>query len=205
MRHGRRKKKLGVTTRHRMALLRNLLRSLVIYKRIRTTVVKAKATSAFADRMVQIAKRGDLHARRTLISHLGCPETADQLIKKIAPHFKERNGGYTRVLKLSEYRPGDAGDVAILEFTAQIAAPAKPKKKEKAVKVKEVSETSKKEKEEPKKKSSAKEEKLEAKKESVEKKASKKEEVSKEDAKKESEKKGGFLGALRKFLKGDEQ
>ena len=139
MRHGRRKRKLGVTTNHRKALLRNLLRSLVIYKRIRTTVVKAKAASSFADKMVQIAKRGDLHSRRTLISHLGCAETADQLIKRIAPHFKERNGGYTRVLKLDEYRPGDAGDVAILEFTAQIAAPAKPKKKPKTAKPQKVS------------------------------------------------------------------
>lgn len=185
-------------------MLRNLLRSLVIYKRIRTSVVKAKATSAFADRMVQIAKRGGLHARRTLISHLGCAETADQLIKKIAPHFKTRNGGYTRVLKLSEYRPGDGGDVALLEFTAQIAAPEKPKKKAKTAKLKEVSEISQKVKEEPKKKTSVKEEKLEAKKEPVEKKSSKKEDDASE-TKKESEKKGGFLGALRKFLKGDEK
>lgn len=202
MRHGRRKKKLGVKTGHRKALLRNLLRSLVIYKRIRTTVVKAKAASAFADKMVTIAKRGDLHARRILISHVGHADTADQLIKGIAPHFKERNGGYTRVLKLDEYRPGDAGDVAILEFTAQIAAPAKPKKKAKAVKPKETTEAPKKVKEEPKKKTSAKENKEETKKE--EKKVSKKEKEEDQD-KKESEKKGGFLGALRKFLKGDEQ
>jgi large subunit ribosomal protein L17 len=92
MRHGRRKKKLGVTTNHRKALLRNLVRNLVLYRRIRTTVARAKSASAFSDKLITIAKRGDLHARRTLVSYLGCPETADRLITKIAPHFKERQG-----------------------------------------------------------------------------------------------------------------
>lgn len=196
MRHQRLRRKLRVSTKHRKALLRNLVRSLVIHKRIRTSVAKAKEASSMADRMVQIAKRGDLHARRTLISHLGCAETADTLMKKIAPRFKERQGGYTRVLKLDAYRPGDATDLAILEFTALIetSRPKKAPKKTKAVKEVEV--------DQPKKaKHSAKDEESKA---SESAKETKKDAETKDD-KKESEKKGGFLGALRKFLKGDEK
>lgn len=196
MRHGRRKKKLGVRTAHRKALLRNLIRALVTHKRIRTTVTRAKAASAVADRMVQIAKRGDLHARRLLISHLGDPETADRLIKRIAPHFKSRQGGYTRVMRLDEFRPGDAGDVALLEFTEQIDEPAKTKKKTaKKTKSPAVAEETKVE----KKSKTAKEEKASDSEGSSKKKADESSET-----KKETEKKGGFLGALRKFLKGDD-
>ncbi len=195
MRHGRRKKKLGVKTGHRKALLRNLVRALVIHKRIRTTVTRAKATSAVADRMVQIAKRGDLQARRLLISHLGDPETADRLIKRIAPHFKSRQGGYTRVMRLDEFRPGDAGDVALLEFTEQIDEPAKTKKKAaKKTKSPAIEETK-----VEKKSKAAKEEKASDSEGSPKKKG---EEPS--ETKKETEKKGGFLGTLRKFLKGDD-
>ncbi len=195
MRHGRKKKKLGVETQHRKALLRNLIRSLVIHKRIRTTVARAKAASSVADKMVTIAKRGDLHARRTLISYLGCSETADRLIDKIAPHFKTRQGGYTRVLKLGEFRPGDTADMALLEFTAQIADAEKPKKKTAAKKAKPVEEVK------PEKKTKAiKEEKTSSEKAKAE--TPKQEESA--ETKKEQEKKGGFLGALRKFLKGDE-
>ena len=199
MRHRKRKGKLGVKTKHRKALLRNLVRNLVIYKKIRTTVNKAKAASAFADHMIQLAKRGDLHARRTLISRLGCAETADTLIEKIAPHFKNRQGGYTRVLRLG-YRPGDTADTALLEFTERVEAEkiSKPKKakKEKA----HVQEAEEKAGETKKKSSKPKEEKAE------EKKSAKEVAQEKEtEEKKETDKKGGFLGALRKFLKGDEK
>ncbi len=188
MRHRRLRRKLGVKSAHRKALLRNLVRGLVLQKRIRTTWTRAKEASSFADQMITIAKSEGLHARRQLIRRLGSPEIARALQQDIAPRFKEREGGYTRVLRLGP-RPGDGSDMALLEFTAVIEAPEKPKKPKKEKKVKEV-------KPEPAPEKAKKEK---AKKEEVE----KKEKKAKED-KKESEKKGGFLGALRKFLKGDE-
>lgn len=202
MRHRKLRGKLGRTSAHRKALLRNLVRGLVIQKRIRTTVTKAKVVRAFAERMIEIAKRGDLQARRLLISHLGSPQTANLLITQIAPHFKERQGGYTRILKIGGYRPGDGAAMALLEFTATIELPKKPRKEKasktaKAKKETEISETL----EKPKKAAKTKE-------------AAEKDETSAETPqtkgekapdKKESEKKGGFLRALRKFLKGDEE
>lgn len=188
MRHQRLRRKLGITTAHRKALLRNLVRGLVIRKRIHTTLAKAKEASSFADQMVTLAKRGGLHSRRLLVARLGCPDTADTLITQIAPHFKERQGGYTRVLRLGT-RVGDGAETAVLEFSTLIETPKKEKKPKKPAKQKAVL----REKEaEPKK---------------VEKKtpAPKGGEVKGEEGKKESEKKGGFLSALRKFLKGDEE
>jgi large subunit ribosomal protein L17 len=162
----------------------------VLHKQIRTTVNKARAASSLADKMVTLAKRGDLHARRTLISNLGCQDTADTLIEKIAPHFKNRAGGYTRVLRLG-FRPGDGGETALLEFTERVEPEkkAKPKKvkKEKAQAGHAVEEKTAKSKKESKKEQAT------------------AEAEEKETEKKESEKKGGFLGALRKFLKGDEK
>lgn len=194
MRHQKHRRKLGVKIHHRKALLRNLVRNLVIYKRIQTTFAKAKEASAYADRMVSIAKEGTLHSRRLLISKLGNSETAHALITQIAPHFKDRKGGYTRVLRLGN-RVGDAAGMALLEFTALIEAPEKKKpKKEKPAKKEAVKETA----PEPKKK--AKEEsKTESRKE--EKKAS----GETAEEKKEAAKKGGFLSGLRKFFKGDEE
>lgn len=180
MRHGRLRRKLGVKSQHRQALLRNLVKSLVIYKRIFTTVARAKEAGAFADRMVTLAKCGDLSSRRRLISRLGSPHAANTLITQIAPAFKERQGGYTRVLKVG-FRKGDAADTALLEFSTLIESPKikkKPKKEKPEKKVKE-----------EEKKSLHLEEKAEA---------------PKKEEKKESEKKGGFLSILRKFLKGDD-
>lgn len=195
MRHGRIKGQLAIRIKHRKALLRNLVKGLVIHKRIETTFRKAKVASSFADSMVELAKRGDLHARRLLIARLGCPDAANTLIKKIAPHFKDRRGGYTRVLRLGKRRAGDGTELALLEFTAVIEAPEKPKKpkKEKALPVKT---------EELPKKEKAK---TPAKKEDSKTSAEEKKSKAVESEKKESEKKGGFLGKLRKFLKGDDQ
>jgi len=182
MRHQRRRRTLGVVTAHRTAKLRNLVRALVLKKRIETTHAKAKETSALADKMVTIAKREGLHARRLLISKVRDPEVARILITQIAPLFKGREGGYTRVLRLG-YRAGDGAQMALLEWTAVFEAPAKKAKKKKAAK--------------PAEKAPAKEpSKVEdAKKES---------ETAKEAEKKDPEKKKGFLGKLRKFFKGDE-
>ena len=182
MRHRRLKRKLGVVSEHRKALLKNLVKNLIRHKRIETTYHKAKEASAYADRMVTLAKKGDLHARRLLIARLGCPKAAGILIKQIAPKFESRNGGYTRVLRLG-FRPGDGAEMALLEFTEIFEAP----KKEKKVKKKKSEEPQEKVKEKPA---------VAVKEETVEEKPA---------AKKEAAKKGGFLGTLRKFLKGEER
>jgi len=162
------------------------VRALVLKKRIETTHAKAKETSAFADKMITIAKRDGLHARRLLITKVRDPEIARILITQIAPLFKGREGGYTRVLRLG-YRAGDGAQMALLEWTAVFEAPAKKSKKKKAAKPtdKAVEKTA--VKESPKA--------ADTKKES---------EAPKSTEKKDAEKKGGFLGKLRKFLKGDE-
>ncbi len=213
MHHKRLRRKLGRKSEHRIALLRNLLKSLVIHKRIQTTVMKAKEASAFSDSMVELAKKGDLHSRRILIARLGCAETAALLIKQIAPQFKDRKGGYTRVLKLGIQRPGDGGQKAILEFTAAFEstqekrAKAAEKAKKKAEKEAAKAATEKVESPKEKKTAKPKTSKVEKAKDDEKPKAkAKAEEPSEKEGadKKEGEKKGGFLGTLRKFLKGDE-
>ena len=169
MRHRKLRRKLGVNSEHRKALLRNLVKSLVARKRIRTTLARAKEASAFADQMVTLAKRGDLHARRLIIAKLGCKDSAKTLIDVVAPHFKDRQGGYTRVLRMPA-RPGDNSDMALLEFTAMVEVQqqvAPVKKKVAAAK-------------------------------------SSDEDTDKADAPADGENKSGFLGSLRKFLKGEE-
>lgn len=193
MRHGRLRRSLGIETKHRQALLRNLVKSLVIHKRIRTTVARAKEASAFADGMVELAKRGDLHARRLLIAKLGSVEAAQTLIKQIAPHFKERQGGYTRVIKMGT-RPGDGAQTALLEFTAMIELPKKPRKPKKEAAEKETGKIEEAEKPAKEKTRGKAKEKEETKAET--------EETPTTEGKKP---KKGFLGALRKFLKGEEE
>lgn len=193
MRHQRLRRKLGVTSDHRKALLRNLVKSLVERKRIRTTLARAKEASAFADKMVTLAKKNTLHAHRLIISELACPKTAGQLVKLIAPKFKERQGGYTRVLRLMP-RPGDNSKMALLEFTEVIDPPKKPKK----TKATKTAKTGKEE--------APVAEKLDVKKpeKALKTKAAAEKAPEAGEEKKETEKKGGFLGSLRKFLKGDE-
>ena len=210
MRHRRKQGKLGVKKNHRKALLRNLVRSLVIRKRIQTTFAKAKEASSFADKMVQIAKGGDLHARRLLISRLGAPELAETLLTHIAPRFKERQGGYTRVLRLGS-RKGDGAETALLEFTELIEIPEKIKKPKKEKKPLPAGRQGKEVKEEKPaekpKKEKLKEKEAELKKPEAGRAAAPEEEKAgkkPEKEKKETEKKGGFLSALRRFLKGDE-
>lgn len=163
-----------------------MLRALVLKKRIETTHARAKETSAFADKMITIAKRGGLHDRRLLITKVRDPEIARVLIAQIAPLFKGREGGYTRVLRLG-YRKGDGAQMALLEWTAVFEAPTRKAKKKKAAK--------------PEEKTSEKAAVKESSKAADSKKAS---EAPKQVEKKDAEKKGGFLGKLRKFLKGDE-
>jgi large subunit ribosomal protein L17 len=130
MRHMNQGRKLNRTSAHRKALFRNLVLSLVKHERIKTTDAKAKELRGFADRMVTLGKRGDLSARRLAFNFMQSRDAVKKLFDEIAPRFKERNGGYTRVVKFG-FRRGDAAPLSIIEFTdvSERAASNKPRKK----------------------------------------------------------------------------
>ena len=115
MRHQRAGKKLGRDPEHRKALLSNLAGSLIEHGRIRTTEAKAKAVKPFAEQMITLGKRGDLHARRQALSQLRSQDVVHMLFADVAPRFAERPGGYTRIVKLGP-RQGDAADMVYLEL-----------------------------------------------------------------------------------------
>jgi len=115
MQHNRAGRKLGRTTAHRKSLFRNQLSSLFTHERITTTLPKAKDLRPLAEKMITLGKRGGLHARRLALRNLPEPAAVKRLFDDIAPRFKERAGGYTRILKLGR-RPGDGAEMAILEF-----------------------------------------------------------------------------------------
>ena len=144
MRHLKHTAKLGRTSEHRNAMLANLVCSLIKHKRVATTLAKAKAARPVAEKIVTLGKRGTLQARRLVTARLHTRGPAVQLTKEarrkwrqsedvlrilfeeIAPAFKERNGGYTRIVKMDQ-RPGDAAQRAILEwvdYTPAAPAPA---------------------------------------------------------------------------------
>jgi large subunit ribosomal protein L17 len=114
MQHNRAGRKLGRTSAHRKALFRNQLDSLFTHERIQTTISKAKELRPLAEKLVTLARRGGLHARRLALRDLS-QDAAKRLFDDIAPRFATRPGGYTRILKLGQ-RPGDAAEKAILEF-----------------------------------------------------------------------------------------
>lgn len=107
--------KLGRTQGHRKALLRSLVASVVLNGRIETTEGKAKAAKPLVDKMITLGKRGDLHARRQAAAFLANPEAVKKLFEEVSPRYADRNGGYTRVLKLGP-RQGDAAPMSILEL-----------------------------------------------------------------------------------------
>lgn len=115
MRHRVAKKRLSRDKAHRKALYRNLITDLFRYERIRTTEAKAKAIRPHAEKLITLAKRGDLHARRQVLKWVNDKEVVDHLFFAIAPSFTNRQGGYTRVIKLGR-RQGDAAPVAIIEL-----------------------------------------------------------------------------------------
>lgn len=123
MRHLNDGRKLNRTAAHRRALLRNLLKALLIREQIRTTDAKAKELRRHADRMVTLGKRGTVHARRLAYVYLGSRKLVQHLFDDVAPRFQERAGGYTRVMKLGPRR-GDAAPLSIVEFTEKRAKPA---------------------------------------------------------------------------------
>ena len=133
MQHNRAGRKLGRTSAHRKALFRNQLDSLFLHERIQTTISKAKELRPLAEKLVTLARRGGLHARRLALRDIS-QEAAKRLFDEIAPRFATRPGGYTRILKLGQ-RPGDAAEKAIIEFVDFDYAQRRAEKKaaEKAV------------------------------------------------------------------------
>jgi large subunit ribosomal protein L17 len=115
MRHHRSGKKLGRDSAHRKALYSNLAGALIEHGRIKTTEAKAKAVKPFAEQMITLGKRGDLHARRLALAELRSQDVVHQLFADVGPRFAERPGGYTRIVKLGP-RYGDAAQMVYLEL-----------------------------------------------------------------------------------------
>ncbi|NLL62334.1 MAG: 50S ribosomal protein L17 [Candidatus Atribacteria bacterium] len=115
MRHRVLKRKLNVDTSHRKALLSNLAISMIINRKINTTFPKAKELQKYLEKVVTIAKEDNLQARREVIKVIPNKEAIRLLFEEISPQFKERNGGYTRVIRAG-FRKGDSSPMAIIEF-----------------------------------------------------------------------------------------
>ena len=131
MRHRKRHGKLGRSSAHRKALLRNMVTSLLDQERIETTDAKAKELRRVADRMITLGKRGDLHARRRALSVIRSKEVTSKVFDELADRFRERPGGYTRVLKVGR-RTGDAAPMSIIELVEGEATEASKKADKKA-------------------------------------------------------------------------
>jgi len=134
MRHLKRTAKLGRTGEHRNAMLANMVCSLIKHNRIQTTLAKAKAARSVAEKMVTLGKSGTISDRRLAAARLRNDEEATRILfNELAPVFKSRAGGYTRIVQMHQ-RQGDAAQLAILEWveTPTEAAPPEPKTEEKA-------------------------------------------------------------------------
>jgi large subunit ribosomal protein L17 len=128
MRHRKSGVKLNRTTSHRQAMFRNMVTSLLKHDRIKTTDAKAKELRRWADHIVSLAKRGDLHARRLAMSIVREKEVVHKIFEEAAERFGSINGGYTRIVKIGR-RPGDAAAMTLVELvTSDSAKPAKAKK-----------------------------------------------------------------------------
>jgi large subunit ribosomal protein L17 len=115
MRHGYAHRKLGRTSSHRTAMFANMAASLIKHEQIVTTLPKAKELRPFVEKLVTLAKKGDLHARRIAISRVRDVDQVGKLFAMLGPRYKARNGGYLRVLKAG-FRHGDNAPMAVIEF-----------------------------------------------------------------------------------------
>ena len=115
MRHGKAHRKLNRTAEHRKAMFANMCAALIKHEQITTTLPKAKELRPVVEKLVTLGKRGDLHARRQAISQIRDVAMVKKLFDVLGPRYKERNGGYTRVLKAG-FRYGDNAPVAVIEF-----------------------------------------------------------------------------------------
>lgn len=194
MRHRRTSNTLGRRTGQRIAILKNLTKSLLIHQRMKTTLAKAKAVRIEVEKLITLAKEDTLHHRRLAYNFLQNHQLTSELFKEIAPLFIARNGGYTRIIRLN-HRAGDNAQMALIELVEQKVKPqpSKPVKEKKKTE------------EKPKAEVKPKEVKPEAEKpkkiEKVEK--PKEEEPKKKEEPKEKPK--GFLAGIKKFFKGKEK
>jgi large subunit ribosomal protein L17 len=124
MRHRVAGKKLGRKTAHRVMMFRNMVTSLFDKERIRTTLDRAKATRPIAERMITLGKRETLHARRQALAYIKDPAVVTKLFDTLAPRFSQRQGGYTRIIRLGS-RDGDGAQMAFLELIGSEFKPAK--------------------------------------------------------------------------------
>jgi len=115
MRHGNAHRKLNRTAEHRRAMFANMAVALIKHEQIVTTLPKAKDLRSIVEKLITLGKRGDLHARRQAIAQMRDVDTVRKLFEVIGPRYKDRNGGYTRVLKAG-YRYGDSAPVAVIEL-----------------------------------------------------------------------------------------
>jgi large subunit ribosomal protein L17 len=139
MRHRKNTVKLGRSSAHKEAMLASLVCSLIQSGRVKTTLPKAKAARVMADKMITLGKKGTLDARRIAVARLHDKEAVRDLFDVLAPAFSERNGGYTRILKMGE-RMSDSSEMALLEWTetaksdatesSELKKPSKRRKKE---------------------------------------------------------------------------
>ena len=118
MRHRAKGRQLSRTSSHKRALLNNMAASLFEHGRVVTTEAKAKELRPFAEKLITLARRGDLHARRLVERRIKDRDTLGKLFSEIGPRFAARPGGYTRILKMG-HRPGDGADIARIELLAE--------------------------------------------------------------------------------------
>jgi large subunit ribosomal protein L17 len=136
MRHRIAGRKLGRTTSHRVAMLRNMVTSLLEHEKVKTTDAKAKELRPLAEKLIGLGKRGDLHARRQALSVVRKPDVVKKLFEILSPRYQSRTGGYLRIVKVG-YRPGDGAPVSIVELIGEGkegAAKGKGRKKKEKVK-----------------------------------------------------------------------
>lgn len=122
MRHGKKVAKLGRTFSHRKAMFANMVASLLEHERIRTTNIKAKEVRRTAEHMITFAKRGDLHARRQVLRLIPDKKLVAKLFDELGPHYSNRSGGYTRIIKLGPRR-GDAAEMCFIELVDRSSGP----------------------------------------------------------------------------------
>ena len=119
MRHNKIGRKLGRKTAHRKALMSNLASALITHKRIKTTDAKAKELRMYIEPLVTYAKKGDIHSRRQVLKKIRHKSIVRELFDNIGPTFSNRNGGYTRIIKLG-FRDNDCAPISMIEFVGMI-------------------------------------------------------------------------------------
>lgn len=117
MRHRKAGRKLGRTTSHRIAMLRNMVTSFLEHEKIVTTDIKAKELRRVAEKMITLGKRGNLHARRQALSFIRDRTVVKKLFDELSPRYTERNGGYTRIIKIG-HRVGDNAPMSVIELVS---------------------------------------------------------------------------------------